>query len=62
MKKEIMDIMMSMQLDAWRERQPIFTRPEDETIPMYNTSEIYDEPAIHCTVRGIFRYTGVDVI
>jgi len=61
-KNEIMDIMMGMQRDAWRERQPIPIRPEDETIPMYDIAEIYDNPAPHMTIRGIFRYTDVEVI
>lgn len=61
MKREIMDIMMSMQLESWRERQPVIHEMIAKS-KVYNTSEIYDEPSIHCTVRGIFRYTGVDVI
>ena len=61
MKREIMDIMMSMQLESWRERQSVIHEPTAKP-KVYNTSEIYDEPAIHCTVRGIFRYTGVEII
>lgn len=53
--------MMGMQRDAWRERQPIHYKLQDKP-KEYNTSEIYDDPAAHCTVRGIFAYTGVDVI
>ena len=52
---------MSMQLESWRERQPVIHELIAKS-KVYNTSEIYDRPAIHCTVRGIFRYTGVDVI
>ena len=46
----------------WREKRSEITRPVDETIPMYNIAEIYDHPGPHMTTRGIFRYTGVDVI
>ena len=62
LKKETMAIMMNMQRDAWRERQPIPPIPEDETIPMYDIADIYDHPAEHMTIRGIFRYAGVGVI
>lgn len=61
-KRETMDIMMAMQRDAWRERMPVQTKLQDKTIPTYNVSEIYDNPAEHSTIAGIFRYSGVDVI
>ena len=53
---------MAMQRDAWRERMPVQTKLQDKTIPTYNVSEIYDNPAEHSTIAGIFRYSGVDVI
>ena len=34
------------------------TEPNSE----YNTAEIYDHPIKHMTVKGIFRYIGVDMI
>ena len=46
----------------WREKKPEITRPVDETIPMYNIAEIYDHPVPYSTVRGIFTYTGVEII
>lgn len=61
-RNRTMDLMMNMQRNAWRERQPTPTKPVDETVPMYNIADIYDNPGPHMTVRGMFRYTGVDVI
>lgn len=33
-----------------------------ESTKAYDITEIYDHPAPYSTVRGIFTYTGVDVI
>ena len=46
----------------WQEKKPDILKPVDETMPIYDPSEIYTNPAQHMTVRGIFRYVGVDVI
>ena len=46
----------------WREKRPEIIKPVDETIPMYNIAEIYDNPGRHMTVRGMFRYTKIDVV
>ena len=46
----------------WRENKPKIFRPVDETIPKYNIDEIYDNPTSHMTIRGIFRYAGVEMI
>lgn len=61
-KKGTMDVMMNMQRDAWRERQPPVTRPVDETTPLYDVADIYDYPAPYMTIRGVFRYVGIEVI
>jgi hypothetical protein len=61
MSKEAMDIMMNMQRDAWRERQPIHYKLKDKPIE-YDTSAIYDNPTEYMTTKGIFGYTGVEMI
>ena len=33
-----------------------------EVTKTYDTSEIYDNPVEHMTIRGIFRYADVEVI
>ena len=45
----------------WREEKkeiPILTKIESE----YNTREIYDNPAEYSTIKGIFAYTGIEMI
>lgn len=56
------DLMKIVCNEDWREKKPDILRPVDETIPIYNPSEIYDSPAEYSTTRGVFHYTGVDVI
>ena len=46
----------------WRETKPEIIKPKPATIPIYDTSAIYDDPTNHMTTRGIFRYTGVEMI
>ncbi len=56
------DTMMHTQLNAWRERIPVHQILYGKPSPPYNASEIYDNPAEHSTIAGIFRYCSVDVI
>lgn len=45
----------------WRTRMPVNYKLKDAPI-MYDTSKIYDDPAEHMTVRGMFQYVGIDII
>jgi hypothetical protein len=56
------DLMKIVCNEDWRQRHPIISMPEPKVVKEYNPSEIYDDPAAHCTVRGIFAYTGVEII
>ncbi len=47
--------------ENWRERQPEISKPVTNP-KVYDTAEIYDNPAEHSTTRGIFAYTGVEII
>lgn len=61
-KRDSMDVMMNMQRDAWRQRQPIVSTEEPKVVKVYDASEIYDNPAEYSTIHGIFRYVGIEVI
>lgn len=52
------DMMKIVCNEAPKSQHPIVNRLE----ATYDTSEIYDNPGTHMTVRGMFRYVGVDVI
>lgn len=56
-KNDLMQIITNM---TARDSQPTLNR--EETTKTYITSEIYDNPAEYSTVRGIFRYVGIDII
>lgn len=61
-ERNAMNVMMRMQRNAWRERQPIIAIEKPKVAKVYDASEIYDNPTPYSTVSGIFAYTGVDVI
>ena len=54
------DLMKIVCNETTKDMQPTLNRLE--ATKTYDTSEIYDNPGPHMTVRGMFRYTGVDVI
>ena len=55
------DKLIKVQMNAWRERLPVFGVSEDKP-KEYDTAEIYDNPAAYMTLKGLFRYVDVDII
>jgi hypothetical protein len=54
------DLMKIVCNETTKDRNPTFNH--SEVTKTYDTSEIYDNPVEHMTIRGIFRYADVEVI
>ena len=54
------DLMKIICNETTKDKQPTLNRLE--STKTYDTSEIYDHPHSHITVRGMFRYCNVEMI